>query len=45
MELDINKDYKLAQAPFSAMSWLGGYGAENGPKKAEIMTHLTLTRI
>ena len=45
MELDINKDYKLAQALFSAMSWLGGYGAEKGPKKAENMTHLTLTRI
>ena len=45
MELDINKDYKLAQTPFSGMSWLGGYWAEKGPQKPENMTHLTLTRI
>ena len=45
MELDINKDYKLAQTPFSGRSRLGGYGAQKGPKKAENMTHLTLPRI
>ena len=45
MELDINKDYKLAQTPFSGRSRLGGYGAQKGPKKAENMTHLTLSRI
>ena len=45
MELDINKDYKLAQIPFSGRSRLGGYGAQKGPEKAENMTHLTLTRI
>ena len=45
MELDINKDYKLTQTPFSGRSWLGGYGAQKGPEKAENMTHLTLTRI
>ena len=45
MELDINKDYKLTQTPFSERLWLGGYGAQKGPKKAENMTHLTLTRI
>ena len=45
MELDINKDYKLAQTPISGRSWLGGYGAQKVPKEAENMTHLTLTRI
>ena len=43
MELDINKDYKLAQTPFSERSRLGGYGAQKGPKMAKNMTHLTLT--
>ena len=32
MELDINKDYKLAQTPFSGRSRLGGYGAQKGWK-------------
>ena len=45
MELDINKDYKLVQTPFSGRSRLEGYEAQKGPKKAENMTHLTLTRI
>ena len=45
MELDINKDYKLAQTPLSGRSRLGGYGAQKGPKKSENMTYLTLTRI
>ena len=45
MELDINKDYKLAQTPFSGRSRLGGYGAQKGPKKAENMKYEILSII
>ena len=33
MELDITKDYKLTQTPFSGRSWLGVMGPKRGQKR------------